>query len=77
MTDDNERRRRAAQRRNRVVMGRCALGDVEPDLSPVEGAEALSLVTRLTRESWTLSGQPWPSYHRSQTPCRFIPGPPR
>jgi hypothetical protein len=55
-------------------MHRAPLGDVEPDLSPVHGAEAISLVTQLTRESWSLSGRPWPRYARSETPYRFVPG---
>lgn len=55
-------------------MHRAPLGDVEPDLSPVYGAEAISLVTQLTRESWSLSGRAWPQYVRSETPYRFVPG---
>lgn len=45
----------------------------ETDLSPVAGAEAISLVTRLTRESWSLTGRPEPEYVRSAIPCRFVP----
>jgi hypothetical protein len=46
---------------------------IEPDLSPVAGAAAISLVERLTRESWTAANLPFPSYLRAQTPVRFVP----
>jgi hypothetical protein len=71
---DTERRQRAEQRRQRAVINRARLGEVEPDLHPIRGVEAISLVTRLTRESWSLSGRPWPEYTRSETPYRFVPG---
>lgn len=73
MMSDMERRLRAEERRRRAVLQRVPLGEVEPDLHPVRGAEAISLVTMLTRESWSLSGRPWPQYPRPATPYRFVP----
>lgn len=71
---DTERRLRAERRRERAVLHRLRLGETEPDLSPIRGVEAISLVTQLTRESWSLSGRPWPEYSRAETPYRFVPG---
>ena len=45
----------------------------EEDLSPIAGAEAVSLVQKLTDESWALAGLPFPSYTRAEIPCRFVP----
>lgn len=50
------------------------LGD-ETDPAPVTGAEAVSLVWRLTQQAWSLSGQPMPTYRRDQIPFRFVPNP--
>lgn len=47
------------------------------DLVPVRGPDALSLVHRLTLESWSLAGLAEPSYTRSETPIRFVPYPRR
>lgn len=70
---DEERRRRAAARRERITLRKSRLQPVEADLSPVRGAEAISLVTRLTRESWALAGLPEPTYARAETPIRLVP----
>jgi hypothetical protein len=72
--DDAERQSRAEDRKRRAVLHKSHLRGVERDLTPVRGADALSLVTRLTRESWGLSGRPLPTYSRRQIPCRFVPG---
>jgi hypothetical protein len=69
--DDREARARA--RREHAVLYRSRLQHVERDLSPVEGAEALSLVTRLTDECWSLAGVARPAYGRREAPCRFVP----
>lgn len=71
---DIERRQRAEQRRQRATIHRARLGEIEPDPHPIRGVEAISLLTRLTRESWALSGRPWPDYKRENTPYRFVPG---
>lgn len=70
---DHEREQRAAERRGRAVIRRVSLEDDGPDPDAVQGADAISLVTQLTRASWSLSGRPWPEYRRSETPYRFVP----
>jgi hypothetical protein len=72
--DDAERRPRAEDRKRSAVLSKSRLGEPERDLTPIRGADAISLVTRLTRESWELSGRPLPTYSRRQIPCRFVPG---
>lgn len=69
---DDERRARAEERRLRTVLRKGTLGDREHDFDPVFGSAALSLVTRLSEESWALSGLPLPSYSRQEIPCRFV-----
>jgi hypothetical protein len=49
------------------------VGEPEVDFSPVFGAEALSLVHRLTLTSFSLAGLTLPTYTRAQIPCRFVP----
>jgi hypothetical protein len=71
---DADRRQRALARRARTVLHKARLGDVEHDLSPLCGEEAVSLVKRLTDESWALAGPVQPSYTRDRIPCRFVPG---
>lgn len=68
------RRARADARRDRATLRKTVLLPVESDLSPIEGPEAVSLVARLTRESWSLSGSTAPTYTRQQIPCKFVPG---
>lgn len=67
------RRARAEVRRSRMVLRKSRLQPVEQDLSPLRGAEAVSLVYRLTRESWSLAGREEPAYTRGETPWRFVP----
>ena len=47
----------------------------ENDLSPIFGADAVSLVLQLTRESYRLAGLAEPSYTRDRIPCRFVAWP--
>ncbi len=70
---DRQRELRAEARRKRAVLHRTTLAMVESDLHPIRGAEAVSLVTVLSSESWSLGGQPLPSYARADTPIRFVP----
>jgi hypothetical protein len=56
----------------RAILRKGTLGEREHDFDPVFGPAALSLVTRLSDESWSLSGLPWPSYSRQEIPCRFV-----
>jgi hypothetical protein len=70
---DIDRRQRSAARRERMVLHKGRLAAGERDLSPVDGEEAISLVTALTRESWSEARQPMPTYKRSEIPIRFVP----
>jgi hypothetical protein len=67
-----DRNARAATRRQAMVLRKTRLKAVEYDFSPVRGAEALSLTSRLTIESWALSGRSIPAYGRAETPYRFV-----
>jgi hypothetical protein len=71
--EDPERLVRAEDRRKRATLRRTNLSD-SVDPSPIRGVEALSLLARLTRESWSLAGLVEPSYTRAQIPCRCVPG---
>lgn len=46
-------------------------------MSPIHGADAITLLTRLSRESWSLTGQEVVDYPRRAIPCRFVPWPPQ
>jgi len=72
---DPGRRQRAEARRVRAVLHRKHLASQETDLSPLRGAEAIALAVRLTRESYSMSGQTDPQYTREQIPYRFVPWP--
>lgn len=56
-----------------MVLHRATLERHELDLQPVRGEEAISLVTVLTRESWSAAGLPVPDYSRESIPVRFVP----
>jgi hypothetical protein len=64
---------RADARRSRAVLRRTRLGQ-EVDLDPIAGPEALSLVARLTEESWSEGGLARPTYNRNSIPVRFARG---
>ena len=64
--------RRAQARRARMTLRMAHLGDPEVDIAPVFGAEAVSLVHRLTRMSYSLAGHALPVCTRAQIPCRFV-----
>jgi hypothetical protein len=74
MVSSVERQARARLRRGSAVLNKTDLSSVETDLTPIHGADAIALAVRLTVESWSLSGQPEPTYTRSETPFRFVPG---
>jgi glycosyltransferase involved in cell wall biosynthesis len=76
MSSETARRARADQRRATATIRRGTLQREELDLSPVRGADAITLVTRLTREAWSLSGSTMPAYTRNSVPWRFVPGRP-
>jgi len=64
---------RAKARSERMTLRKARLGEPEADLDPVFGADAISLVSRLTRSSYSLAGHPTPTYTRATIPCRFVP----
>jgi hypothetical protein len=70
----NPRETRAEARRRTTVLHRTTLRAIEEDLDSISGAAALSLVTVLTRESWSESGAPLPTYSRATIPVRFVAG---
>ncbi len=74
MDSERARRVRAEARRGRATLRRGTLERYEHELQAVTGAEAISLVTRLTVESWSLTGREVPQYARQAIPCRFVPG---
>ena len=73
MDAEMARRRRADARRITASLYRGRLQKEERDLSPLCGPEALTLVTRLTREGWSLSGRSVATYSRDSLPYRFVP----
>jgi hypothetical protein len=68
-----DREARAQARRERAVLHKTRLRTREEDLSPVRGAEAISLLTRLSEAAWSFSGLERPTYARRDIPCRFVP----
>ncbi len=69
MTDAEKR---AQERQARMTLRKARLGDLEVDLDPVYGAEAVSLVHRLTLMSYSLAGRPLPALSRAELPYRFV-----
>lgn len=70
--NDKERKDRAKKRRQTMTVRFTTLDD-ESDPWPVRGPEAISLVTQITRDVWSLAGRPWPKYKRKDMPVRCIP----
>lgn len=77
MSNDSDRRLRAENRRRIAVLNRATLGGIEPDPVRISGPDAVSLVQRLTRESWTAAGLSFPQYLREQIPVSFTPRRPK
>lgn len=69
---DPDRMARAAQRARTITIRKTTVGD-EQDLSPLRGAEAISLATQLSREAFSLAGHSPPAYDREHIPVRFVP----
>lgn len=62
-----------------MTLRKTTLAD-DTDPSPVFGAEAISLVTQLTRSCWALAapdGSAMDAVPRDQMPVRFVPRAPR
>lgn len=55
-----------------MTLRKAHLGDPEVDLTPVFGAEAISLVHLLTRMSYGLAGHALPVCAREQIPYRVV-----
>ena len=66
--------RRAQRRRGQMILRKTRVGALEVDAAPVYGAEAVSLVYRLTLTSYSLAGHSLPRYTRDRMPCRFVRG---
>lgn len=73
---DFDRSSRAQARHGRAILRKSRLQNLEEDLTPLSGPGAVSLVERLTTESWALAGFALPSYTRDRIPWRFVPGRP-
>ena len=71
---DAERKVRAEKRRKSATLVRTTLNLQDRDPHPIRGPEAVSLVWRLTRESWSLGGLENPIYNRASIPHRFVRG---
>jgi len=70
----SEREARATRRRATAVLNRTTLRHNEPDLHPLSGPAAVSLVERLTRESWSAARLSIPTYPRDEIPVKFVRG---
>jgi hypothetical protein len=71
---ETDREARANNRRRSAAIHKTRLEAYEADLDPIYGAEAVSLVARLTDESWAMAGLEKPQYSRSEIPIFFKPG---
>ena len=72
-SDEQERKRRAAARRQwpmRVV--ELDEDEVEDLSATTTMEERLAMVWRLTLDSWASSGRPIPNYRREDTPGRVV-----
>jgi hypothetical protein len=67
------RRERAAKRAEVMVIRKSRLGQPELDFTPVSGAAAISLATRLTIESFGLAGMTSARSSGVAVPVRFAP----
>ncbi|MEO8900248.1 MAG: hypothetical protein ABI488_01500 [Polyangiaceae bacterium] len=66
------RQERAAERAKGMVIRKAQLGQREVDFTPVSGADAISLATRLTVESFSLARLDT-RYPREAMVARFVP----
>lgn len=74
MTEEElARRERATERAQLIVIRKARLGEPEVDFTPVQGAEAISLATRLTIESFSLAGVGNHRRARESVQVRFVP----
>jgi hypothetical protein len=73
MGDSEAERKKRADKRRKTMKVRFTTLDDETDPWPVYGVEGISLVTRLTRDTWNLARKPWPAYDREHMPVRCLP----
>lgn len=69
----NDMQRRAAARRERLVITMRRLGEDDVEAG-VTGEDAISLVSQLSMTAWAWSGEALPQLHRHELPVRFIAG---
>jgi hypothetical protein len=72
-SEERARQDRAAKRAKLMVLHKTQLGQREVDFTPVKGAAAISLATRLTVESFSLARVEPAGYSRQSVPVRFVP----
>ncbi len=73
MQDDQARQKRAAERAKVMVLRKGRIGEPEVDFTPVRGAAAISLATRLTIESFSVARLDLARHSRADGPVRFVP----
>lgn len=74
MTPDEQARRERAEKRAKVmVLHKGRIGQAEVDFSPVRGAAAISLATRLTAEAFSLARVDTVPRSRGDMPVHFVP----
>lgn len=71
--DEQVRRERAAKRAKLIVLHKGRLGQPEVDFTPICGAAAFSLTTRLTMESFSLARLDSVGGSRRELPVWFVP----
>ncbi len=72
-SEERARQERAAKRAKVVVLHKTRLGRGELDFTPVKGAAAISLATRLTAESFSLARLEPTGHSRQRVTVRFVP----
>ena len=71
--NEQARLERAAEQARVMVLRKGKLGQPEVDFTPVRGAAAISLATRLTIESFSLASLDLARRSRADGPVRFVP----
>ena len=71
--EEQARQERAAKRAQVMVLHKTQLGRAEIDFTPVRGAAAISLATRLTAESFSLARLEPAAHSRQGVVVRFVP----
>ena len=72
-SEERARQERAAKRAKLMVLHKTQLGGREVDFTPVRGAAAISLTTRLTVESFSLARVELAGTSRQSVLVRFVP----